>query len=56
VRDYAAGQGVEETDALRVGMEGKSAEFRKERELYVTASTEEPLSAGPVPGDREQAG
>ena len=56
VRDYAAGQGVGETDALRVGMEGKSAEFRKERELYVTASTEEPVSAGPVPGAREQAG
>ena len=56
VREYAAGQGVGETDALRVGMEEKSAEFRKERELYVTASKDEPVSAGPVPGAREQAG
>ena len=56
VRDYAAGQGVGETDALRVGMEEKSAEFRKERELYVPAASEEPISAGPVQGAPGRSG
>ncbi|MDA1094860.1 MAG: phosphomethylpyrimidine synthase ThiC [Acidobacteria bacterium] len=56
VRDYAAGQGVGATDALRVGMEEKSAEFRRERELYVSAVSEDPTSAGPVPQGPGQSG
>ena len=40
VRDYAAGKGVEETEALSVGMQEKSTEFRKEREIYVRNSSE----------------
>ena len=56
VRDYAARQGVGPTDALRVGMEEKSAEFRKERELYVSAVSENPTSAGPVPRGPGQSG
>jgi len=35
VRDYAAGKGVDETEALSVGMREKSTEFRREREIYV---------------------
>ena len=35
VRDYAAGKGVDEAEALKVGMREKSAEFREEREIYV---------------------
>ncbi len=35
VRDYAAAQGVADRDALRAGMQEKSAEFRKVREIYV---------------------
>jgi phosphomethylpyrimidine synthase len=37
VRDYAAGQGIEVTDAFGAGMQEKSAEFRQEREVYVPA-------------------
>jgi phosphomethylpyrimidine synthase len=40
VREYAAGKGVEDTEALRVGMREKSAEFREEREIYVKATGE----------------
>ena len=40
VRDYAAGKGVEEAEALSVGMQEKSTEFRKEREIYVRNSSE----------------
>ena len=40
VRDYAASKGVSEAEALSVGMQEKSAEFRKERELYVGSTTE----------------
>ena len=35
VRDYAAGKGIGEADALTVGMREKSTEFRREREIYV---------------------
>ena len=35
VRDYAAARGVEEGAALNAGMEEKSLEFRKTKELYV---------------------
>ena len=35
VRDYAAEQGIAATEALGVGMQEKSAEFRAGRELYV---------------------
>jgi phosphomethylpyrimidine synthase len=38
VRDYAAGKGVGEAEALRVGMQEKSAEFRQEREIYVSST------------------
>jgi phosphomethylpyrimidine synthase len=41
VRDYAVGKGVGETEALSVGMREKSAEFRQEREIYVSSTTEE---------------
>ena len=35
VRDYATGKGVDEADALRLGMQEKSVEFRQTREIYV---------------------
>ena len=35
VRDYAAARGVEESAAVNAGMEEKSLEFRKTKELYV---------------------
>ena len=41
VREYAAKKGVEDTDALQVGMEEKSAEYRRERELYVRSHSED---------------
>ncbi len=41
VRDYAAGKGVGEAEVLRVGMQEKSAEFRQEREIYVSSSAED---------------
>ncbi len=56
VRDYAAGQGVSETEAVRVGMEEKSVEFRQERKLYVTAAAEEPVNAGSGPEAPGQSG
>ncbi len=40
VRDYAAGLGVGEAEALDVGMREKSAEFRAEREIYVRTTGE----------------
>ena len=41
VRDYAAGLGIGEAEALGVGLQEKSAEFRKEREIYVRTASEE---------------
>ena len=41
VRDYAAGKGVGEADALKLGMQEKSAEFRQQREIYVRSVAEE---------------
>ena len=41
VRDYAAGKGVAEADALRLGMQEKAAEFRQEREIYVRSAAED---------------
>jgi phosphomethylpyrimidine synthase len=38
VRDYAASHGLAEDEALEAGMREKSQEFRKETEIYVTAS------------------
>ncbi len=35
VRDYAAAHHVEDTDALQVGMQERSAEFLKQKEIYV---------------------
>ena len=35
VRDYARDHGVEESNALQAGMDEKSAEFRKAKEIYV---------------------
>ncbi|RPJ71550.1 MAG: phosphomethylpyrimidine synthase ThiC [Acidobacteria bacterium] len=35
VRDYAAAHGMGETDALAAGMEERSAEFLREREIYI---------------------
>ena len=37
VREYAAAQGVSEADAFKVGMDEKSTEFRKGREIYVSS-------------------
>jgi len=41
VRDYAAGKGIGEAEALKLGMQEKSAEFRQEREIYVRSAAEE---------------
>jgi phosphomethylpyrimidine synthase len=38
VRDYARQKGIDEQAAATAGMEEKSLEFRRERELYVSAS------------------
>ena len=35
VRDYAAGKGIDASEAIGAGMREKSAEFRQEREVYV---------------------
>jgi phosphomethylpyrimidine synthase len=35
VRDYAAQKGIDEEEAVSAGMEEKSLEFRRGRELYV---------------------
>ena len=37
VREYAAARGVSEADAFIVGMDEKSTEFRKGREIYVSS-------------------
>ena len=37
VREYAAARGVSEADAFNVGMDEKSMEFRKGREIYVSS-------------------
>ena len=37
VREYAAARGVSEADAFKVGMDEKSTEFRKGREIYVSS-------------------
>jgi hypothetical protein len=39
VRDYARDHGVSEADAVETGMQEKSEEFRKKKEIYV-ANTE----------------
>ena len=36
-----AGKGVGEADALKLGMQEKSVEFRQQRELYVRSIAEE---------------
>jgi phosphomethylpyrimidine synthase len=36
VRDYATEHGLNEDEAVTAGMEEKSLEFRRGRELYVT--------------------
>ena len=38
VRDYAAGRGIDAAEAIGAGMREKSAEFRREREVYVRAA------------------
>ena len=38
VREYAAANQLTEVDALRAGMKEKSAEFRREGEIYVKES------------------
>ena len=35
VRDYARDHGVSDADALETGMQEKSDEFRKKKEIYV---------------------
>ncbi len=35
VRDYAKDHGVSEADAVEAGMQEKSEEFRKKKEIYV---------------------
>ncbi len=37
IRDFAAERGVGESEAVEVGLEEKSAEFREQREIYVPA-------------------
>ena len=50
IRDFAAERGVEEREALQVGLDEKSAEFRQRRELYVPARPPEaPSGAGSRP-------
>ncbi len=39
IRDYAAERGVGEEQAVKVGLDQKSAEFRERREIYVPAKT-----------------
>ena len=39
IRDYAAERGVGEEQAVKVGLDEKSAEFRERREIYVPAKT-----------------
>jgi phosphomethylpyrimidine synthase len=39
VRDYAREKGLDEAAAVTAGMEEKSVEFRRGRELYVSAKT-----------------
>ena len=41
VRDYAAGKGIDASDALGAGMREKSAEFRQEREVYVRTAAKQ---------------
>ena len=41
VRDYAAGKGVGAAEALTLGMQEKSVEFRQERKIYVRSNAEE---------------
>jgi phosphomethylpyrimidine synthase len=41
VREYAAAQGLAESDALQVGLRHKSEEFRQAGELYPSASARE---------------
>jgi phosphomethylpyrimidine synthase len=36
VRDYAAAHGLSDQDALRAGMDERSAEFRKKKEIYLS--------------------
>ena len=38
VREYAAGKGIDASEAIGAGMREKSAEFRREREVYVRAA------------------
>jgi phosphomethylpyrimidine synthase len=40
VRDYAAARGLDAPDAVEAGLAEKSAEFRREREIYVTPRDE----------------
>ena len=54
VRDYAAGLGVADGDALAVGMREKSAEFRREREIYVSPPAEP--SRGEVTAAADRSG
>ena len=39
VRDYAAQNGLDEAAAVTAGMEEKSVEFRRGRELYVSVKS-----------------
>ena len=41
VRDYAAGKGIDASEAIGAGMREKSAEFRQEREVYVRAAAKQ---------------
>ncbi|MBM63956.1 MAG: phosphomethylpyrimidine synthase ThiC [Acidobacteria bacterium] len=56
VRDYAAGKGLSSGEALEAGMQEKSAEFRKGRELYVTAEKEEQIIGLPDRSVQEPTG
>ncbi len=41
VREYAAGKGIDASEAIGAGMREKSAEFRQEREVYVRAAAKQ---------------
>ncbi len=41
VRDYAAGKGIDASEAIGAGMREKSAEFRQEREVYVRTAAKQ---------------
>ena len=50
VRDYAAKQGIAETNVFEAGMREKSDEFRKNREIYIAVAVEPAVTVSHRPG------